>query len=220
MTTPLGCGGFAVAHYREILERALEMGYAFSTFSDHANVDSPRLLLMRHDLDLSMHNNLRFARIEHELGVRATYFIRVHARLYNPFEYHSYRSLQEIESLGHEIGLHYEPGFALAVGEDEAAMVRREKRILETILDHPVVSASAHLPGKTGTTVTAQNKNDFGLEHEGYEPHFLNGEFKYLSDSNGRWREGCLCEHLGAHDRLCVLTHGWWWFENSPVENY
>jgi hypothetical protein len=44
--------------------------------------------------------------------------------------------------------------------------------------------------------------------------------FKYLSDSNGRWREGCVCGHLEEYERLCVLTHGWWWFETSPVENY
>jgi hypothetical protein len=219
MTSSPDCGGFTVAHYREILERSLELGYAFSTFAEHESVQSQRLLLMRHDIDLSLENCLRFARIEHELGVRATYFVRVHGRMFNPFEYRSYRSLQEIEALGHELGLHYEPGFALAVDEDDKLMVRREKAILEAILDHPVVSASAHLPGKTGTTVNDGNKEDFGFRYEAYSPHFLQ-DFKYLSDSNGRWREGCLCRHLGSFDRLCVLTHGWWWFEKSPVENY
>jgi hypothetical protein len=219
VTATADCGGFTVAHYREIIERALDLGYEFSTISEHESVQSPRLILMRHDIDLSLENCLRFARIEHELGVRATYFVRVHGRLYNPFEFHSYRSLQEIESLGHELGLHYEPGFAVAVGEDPAAMVRREKAILEAILDHPIASASAHLPGKTGATVNDSNKESFGIAYEAYSPRLVK-DFKYLSDSNGRWREGCLCQHLGSFDRLCVLTHGWWWFEKSPVENY
>lgn len=219
MTTTEGCGGFTVAHYREILEKALYLGYVFNTFAGYEAVDSPRLILMRHDIDLSLENCLRFARIEHELGVQSTFFVRVHARLYNPFEFQSYQKLREIESLGHELALHYEPGFALAVGEDEESMVRREKTILESVLNHSVVSASAHLPGKTGSTICDENKESFAIKYDAYSPRFME-DFKYLSDSNGRWREGCLCQHLGSFDRLCVLTHGWWWFENSPVENY
>src|SRR5579871_6717348 len=103
MNTPADCGGFSIAHYAEILTRALDQGYEFSTFAEHEKTTSPRLILMRHDIDLSLDNCLRFAQIEHELGVRATYFVRVHARLYNPFEYHSYQKLREIETLGHEL---------------------------------------------------------------------------------------------------------------------
>jgi hypothetical protein len=68
-------------------------------------------------------------------------------------------------------------------------------------------------------TVTEDNLAEFGFRYEAYTPRFMKG-FKYLSDSNGKWREGCICGHLGRHDRLCVLIHGWWWFERSPVENY
>jgi hypothetical protein len=208
-----------MAHYRELIGTAVDLGYQFATFSEHERVDAKRLLLMRHDVDLSVDNALTFARIEAELGVRATYFVRLHARQYNPFEYHTYKKLREIEALGHELGLHYEPGFADAVGEDPARMVHREKTMLESLLDHTVVSAAAHLPSKSGQTVTEENLESFGLRYEAYTRRFLEG-FKYLSESNGRWREGCACGHLGRYDRLCVLTHPFWWFEKSPVENY
>ncbi len=213
------CGGFRMAHYREILEAALANGYRFATFADHETEDVPKLILMRHDIDLSIDNCVAFAHIEHERGVRATYFVRLHARQYNPFEYHTYRKLREIEGLGHELALHYEPGFAAAVAEDEAQMVRREKTMLEALLDHPVISASAHLPGKSGMTVNEANLDSFSLRYEAYTPRFMKG-FKYLSDSNGRWREGCVCGHLGEYDRLHVLIHGFWWYDKSPVENY
>ncbi len=218
MTAP-PCGGFAIEHYRGLIRTALDQGYRFATFSEHEQVPAKRLFLMRHDIDLSVDLAVNFARIEAELGIRATYFVRVHARHYNPFEYHTYRKLREIEALGHEMGLHYEPGFADAVGEDPASLVRREKAIVEALLGHPVAAAAAHLPSKSGKTVTEQNLASFGLRYEAYTPRFLEG-FKYLSDSNGRWREGCLCGHLGRHDRLCVLIHPFWWFEKSPVENY
>jgi hypothetical protein len=98
-------------------------------------------------------------------------------------------------------------------------MVHREKAIIEAIIDHKVTSAAAHLPAKSGHTVTEGNLASFGLRYEAYTPRFIEG-FKYLSDSNGRWREGCLCNHLGRHDRFCVLIHPFWWFDKSPVENY
>jgi hypothetical protein len=218
MTHPV-CGGFRIAHYRELIQTALALGYRFATFSEHEAVTSKRLFLMRHDIDFSVDLAVNFARIEAELGIHSTYFLRIHARHYNPFEYHTYMKLREIAALGHEIGLHYEPGFAEAVGEEPAAMVHREKAIIEALLDHPVVSAAAHLPAKSGRTVTESNLASFGLRYEAYTPHFVAG-FKYLSDSNGRWREGCLCNHLDRHDRLCVLIHPFWWFEKSPVENY
>lgn len=218
MTQP-ACGGFTIAHYRELIETALTIGYRFATFKEHETLQAKRLFLMRHDIDFSVDNAVNFARIEAELGIRATYFVRVHARHYNPFEYHTYKKLREIEALGHEMGLHYETGFADAVGEDPARMVRREKAIVETLLDHPIVSAAAHLPAKSGRTVDDTNLVSFGLRYEAYTKRFLEG-FKYLSDSNGRWREGCLCGHLGQHDRLCVLIHPFWWFEKSPIENY
>jgi hypothetical protein len=219
MTTTRACGGFTFDHYAEILSLAQEQDYTFSTFSQHATAGQGRVIFMRHDIDLSLDNCLRFAHIENDAGVQSTYFVRVHARLYNPFEFHSYRKLREIESLGHELGLHYEPGFAMAVEEDEELMVRREKAVLEAVLDHPVVVSSAHLPGKSGMTVNEDNLQSFGLQIDAYSPRFMN-ECKYLSDSKGSWREGCLCQHLGSFERFAILTHGWWWFDRSPVENY
>ncbi|MFH0778530.1 MAG: hypothetical protein V2A71_07865 [Candidatus Eisenbacteria bacterium] len=95
----------------------------------------------------------------------------------------------------------------------------REKRIIEAIFEVPIVSAAAHLPGKSRRVITEENLSEFGLKHEAYTARFTK-DFKYLSDSNGRWREGCLCEHLGKHKRICVLIHPFWWFDKTPVENY
>jgi hypothetical protein len=53
----------------------------------------------------------------------------------------------------------------------------------------------------------------------GFRYYALASEFfkkmKYLSDSNGFWREGDLTKHLGAHEHFQVLVHPDWWFEKD-----
>ncbi|MFH0778531.1 MAG: hypothetical protein V2A71_07870 [Candidatus Eisenbacteria bacterium] len=113
---------FTFAHYESLLTRALEQGYRFSDFKGHAALPKEEgLILIRHDVDLSVRNALRFAQIEKRLGIVATYFVRVHAHQYNPFQCDSYRMLKEIKEMGHEMGLHYEPGFALLLPRTRSA---------------------------------------------------------------------------------------------------
>jgi hypothetical protein len=47
------------------------------------------------------------ARLEAELGARATYFVSLHSDLYNPFVPVVLARLREIAALGHWIGLHF-----------------------------------------------------------------------------------------------------------------
>jgi hypothetical protein len=197
MTATPDCGGFTFAHYREIIERALDLGYAFSTFDGHESVHSERLLLMRHDIDLSLENCRRFARIEHDLGVRA-HVLRPGARAaLQPVRVHELPGPAGDRVVRPRAGPALRARFRAGGGRGRRDDGPAEKTILEAILDHPVMSASAHLPGKTGTTINDANTASFGIRYDAYSPHFMK-DFKYLSDSNGRWREGCLCQHLGS----------------------
>ncbi|HQE53375.1 MAG TPA: hypothetical protein PLD74_13545, partial [Prolixibacteraceae bacterium] len=56
---------------------------------------------LRHDVDARPQNSLRLARLEHTLGIRGTYYFRI-PHTFQP------SIIQEIASLGHEIGYHYE----------------------------------------------------------------------------------------------------------------
>jgi len=212
--------GFTFQHYCEIVAEAVGLGYRFALFRDLAACDpGERVLVMRHDIDLLPRNALRFAEIETGFGVRATYFVRLHARQYNPFDLDTYRVLKTIREQGHEIGLHYEPEFAALVGEDVREMLRRGKEVLERMLEVEIVSAAAHNPTLLGQVLQPEDLADLGIRHEAYTPPF-NTELKYISDSGARWREGCVCTFLGRVDRLQVATHPFWWFERSLVENF
>ncbi|NLE75866.1 MAG: hypothetical protein GX605_03820 [Chloroflexi bacterium] len=212
--------GFTFQHYCEIIAEAVGLGYRFARFQEVCESGpGERLIIMRHDIDFLPRNALRFAEIESGFGVHACYFVRLHARQYNPFDLDTYRILKTIRDQGHEIGLHYEPEFAGLVGEDVRSMVRREKEALERVLDTPIVSAAAHNPTLGGKLLARADLAELGIRYEAYDPAFTQ-EMKYISDSGARWREGCACGFLGRADRLQVLTHPIWWFERSMLENY
>ena len=71
---------FDLAHYRELLDAAAAGGYRFATFEAEPQ---PGDLLLRHDVDLSLEAALELARLEHERGARATYFLMTESVFYN-----------------------------------------------------------------------------------------------------------------------------------------
>jgi hypothetical protein len=83
--------------------------------------------------------------------------------------------------------------------------------LLAVIAGYEVVSVSRHLP------LLSHQKVDYPPQvlHDAYNPKFINGQFKYLSDSNGIFREGCFCEHLAAPCNYCFLAHPIWWVNNG-----
>ena len=57
---------------------------------------------LRHDVDLLPANSLRTAKIEHRMGLSATYYFRIVPESYDE------TIIREIAGLGHTIGYHYE----------------------------------------------------------------------------------------------------------------
>lgn len=214
---------FTFAHYQEILSEAQALGFACVSFQDLLDGKAgaaERVLLLRHDIDFTVDNALRLAQIEHAAGATATYFVRLHAVHYNPLALTTMRQLHEIRRLGGELGLHYEAPYVAALGFDDEQGLRREKLILETGLALAVQGVCPHEVVRTNTMALPEAAvSAAGFRYQAYAPQFFGG-FKYLSDSSARWREGCVCGWLERADRLYVLTHGFWWYEQTPLENY
>jgi hypothetical protein len=204
---------FTEASYRDIVATALGH-YAFEPFGTSA--DSPHVL-WRHDVDYSVHRAVALARLEAELGARATYFLTLHSELYNVLEPAVHARLREIAALGHWIGLHFDAGFSADGTLDERAAW--EGRVLSQALDAPVEAVSLHNPSVSGTQdldVEALG----GMVHAGARS--VRDTYAYVSDSNGYWRFDRLPDVItaAAHERLHVLTHPEWWQEEamSPRE--
>jgi hypothetical protein len=210
-----------LSHYKEVLLQWQDQGYLCTSFKDLPNNKAAEnLLVLRHDLDFErcMTNALFMAEIEHEIGAKATYFVRLHSDAYNPLEFKAYLTLKAILKMGHEIGLHFEAyEFSQLTHDPEAEVFGKEKRLLETALDVDIVSACEHGDYHRFESKGFQRffeRHDakaLGILHDPYHPNYFS-DMKYLSDSNQKWREGCFCKHIGLHRRVHVATHPGFWF--------
>lgn len=210
---------FTFEYYRHMLKSALDAGYTISSFEKFDPV-MPKTIILRHDVDYTLNGVPQLVEIETSLSVTASYLFRVHAHEYNLFTPHVYRLIRQIRGLGHEIGLHFEAmTFGRALKLDPKAILAQEKAVVETILGEPVITASEHRDVSHTVHGTINyhdifNPLEAGFTNYALEPRFFK-EMKYLSDSNGFWREGDLAAHLNKHDRLQILVHPDWWFEED-----
>ena len=200
---------FSYNDYRALIALLREEGYAFSSYVNYPGTG--RCVILRHDIDYSLEQAVKLARLEKELGVRSTYFVLLSSDFYNPASSSSYRDLHEILDLGHDIGLHFDE---TAYDYDRFGMeyyIRKEARILSDLIDVNISSFSLHRPNRF--TLETQIRIP-GLINS-YGEEFFNG-FKYLSDSRRRWREPV--EEIirkGEFEKLHILTHAFWYHEQE-----
>ncbi len=201
---------FTEENYRRLLALA-QRRYIFISYPQHAQPG--RNILWRHDVDYSIHRALALARIEHEAGVKATYFIYPHCSFYNLFEWEVASRVREIIALGHDIGLHADHGFLadyFSDDEQREAFLRREKAFMEELFGQKLVAVSFHQPelrnklGETDATYSGMI-NTYSAE--------IFSRYSYCSDSNGHWRYRRLEEVLLDEriENLQILTHPAWW---------
>jgi hypothetical protein len=203
---------FTETAYGRFLEAA-QRTWQIAPFTDYNCAG--RLCLWRHDVDMSVHRALRLATVEAGRGARATYFVHLHSEFYSVFEPEITSRLRAIHALGHDVGLHFDPVFYSSQHSSSTTMiewVEFEKRILERLLDVPVVAFSIHNPDVDNAAAPFQAMDDVCGMVNAYGPS-ITASFTYVSDSNGYWRHQRLDQVLtdGQPDRLHVLTHPEWW---------
>ena len=96
---------FTLHAYRLLLKNLIEKGYAFFTLADFLQAKGgvpERIVILRHDVDLKPQNSLATAKIEHDFGIRGSYYFRMVPESYDT------EIIAEIARLGHEVGYHYE----------------------------------------------------------------------------------------------------------------
>ena len=215
---------FTYDHYRYILSKAVKEGYIIMRAIDfwEEGPESGKVLVLTHDIDLSVQKALKMARLEREMGIKSTFFVRV-SGLYNILDTENLKALKTMLDWGHEIGLHFPLEFYLREGRDPCNAIRAEKEFLEMALNVEILGFSLHSTGRLKKMCGSRlpEIRDMLLKAGfRYSRHHLITRYglKFISDSNRYWRDGCLCLYLGVEPRILALTHPFWWDEEDlPV---
>ena len=196
---------FTYDSYEQLLRLLSEHGYRFRTYDDYQ--PNERCVIMRHDVDNSLGQAEKLAEIEHDFGIRSTYFVLLSSDFYNPASNQSYKALHTIVDLGHKVGLHFDETIYDYSTYDMRHYIEKEARILSELTGIPINCFSLHRPN----TVTLETELTVPGYINSYSREFFR-DFKYLSDSRRRWREPV--EEIvksEVYDRLHILTHAFWY---------
>lgn len=178
---------FTLNSYQSLLAAFQQAGYRFQTFEElMTHPLEGKSVVMRHDVDELAWNALKMAQLEHELGVRATYFFRIVRQSNVP------EVIEQIVGLGHEIGYHYED-LALAEGDEDKAIKSFEENLTYFRQYYPVRSVCMH----GSSTSKFDNRllwkerslSDYGLVGEPYISVDFEKVF-YLTDTGYAWDGG------------------------------
>ena len=178
---------FTLRIYRKLLSTLLHYGCQFLTFEDYCTLSADqypeRFVILRHDVDLKAANSLRTAQIEHELGIRASYYFRVVPQSNRP------RIIRAIAELGHEIGYHYED-MAIMHGDAEKALTHFQQQLAYFRQYYPVRTICMH-----GAPTSKYDGREL-WKHYDYREYGIIGEpyfdvdfsqMFYLTDTGRRW---------------------------------
>jgi len=201
---------FTLSHYKETISDFQQAGYQTTLLDKH--VQGNQLVLV-HDVDIDVSLVLPMAKIEKSVGAVSTYFFRMGAKNYNLFSRETIRIVREIKNMGHDVGYHYEPPVS-----NHLAAADSVQKVMSFFTEQTGIELNyfnVHEPARTGIDMSSVLPE----RNRCYNSLFFK-DFKYISDSSARWREGCFCGHVEEHEKLLVLTHPFWWYPNSPTENY
>jgi hypothetical protein len=169
--------------YKQLVETLLESNYTFQSFEEFVQNPSKKSIILRHDVDKLPQNALDLAKIEHDLGVKASYYYRIVKESNVP------ELILAVKQLGHEIGYHYED-LTLAKGDMKKAIVLWEENLNYFREFYPVTTACMH-----GSPMSKwdnrdiwqdYNYKDYGIIAEPYFDIDYNQVF-YVTDTGRSW---------------------------------
>jgi hypothetical protein len=158
--------------YADFLDRLAPLAVVPLREFGRARAADRAVFALRHDVDDRLESALEFARLEHERGLRATYFVLHSAPYYGTDAL--LPALRRLQDLGHEVGFHYDLVTSQVVrGVDPRAELQAELgRLRAAGLD--VVGVAAH--GSYWGHRLGYKNTYFFADLQGPEPGFPNFE--------------------------------------------
>jgi hypothetical protein len=177
---------FTIKKYKQLLTALLKHGYNFQTYADFHSNPKNKTVILRHDVDKSPENSLKFAQIQSSLGIKGSYYFRMVPESFNEI------IIKEIATLGHEIGYHYET-MDTSHGDLNAAKDEFVKNleILRNIVSIKTICMHGSPLSKFDNRNLWQNNNyrDYGIIAEPYFDVDFEKIF-YITDTGRRFDGG------------------------------
>jgi hypothetical protein len=202
---------FTLKQYRNILKIALSKGYSFLGFEEIKNSSVNKYCLLRHDIDADIHAALQMAKIEHELGIKSTYFFMLRSPVYNLFGRENFQMAIKIINLGHYVGLHFDEGFVINKSELPEKLIN-ELKIFSIAFNTEVKVFSVHQPSVEMINNPIKLNNLINT----YDYEYFK-DIYYISDSNMIWKEFYPDElfEREIYTKIQMLIHPMWWVGNG-----
>jgi len=203
---------FTIKHYEEISNIIAKSQYKICFFNNCLS-DFRSILILRHDVDQSLEQSVKIAKIENKYNINSTFFIWLRSPFYNIFEKKYSDIIYEIINLGHQIGLHFdESSYKIENKIDLNNYIEKEIHILKSFFKTNIYAVSMHRPSKWILDNDIQLKKYINVYNKMYFE-----EFKYISDSRRQWKEGCICKKINTkkYDKLHILIHPFWWVDKD-----
>jgi hypothetical protein len=199
-----------------------EKGYQF-VFFDEKNV-ADKVVILRHDIDVSPKHALNMAKIEAELGLKSTYFFMTRSPFYNLFSRHNDKVIREIMELGHQVALHFDGGYEIQ-SKTIQSQIDQEICCLERNFGLSIKVVSFHQPNQDVIQGRVQIQ-----QINTYDSDFFK-DILYLSDSNMTLSKEKMSKMLsGENKKIQLLIHPMWWmvegksteekFQNTITMNF
>jgi hypothetical protein len=227
------------------LQSALGKGYCFKTISEwytsqsEGRLDGDLNFVLRVDIDLYPEKIIPLQSLLSRLGIKATFFVRLHSPSYNPLSFASLNLIHDLVQEGHEIGLHHEAiDYKQMVSWQNGNPLSRQLSLFESLFGFRPNGVAGH-GGSTGLNnqdiFFGSTASDFNLLYEAYDSSTTGifSQSRFVSDSlwtewkaydNGSLRIGdkrTLQMHIEEMPaNLYVLIHPDTFYFSYPYENF
>ncbi len=175
---------FSFQKYRLLLETAISKGYKCVGVTEFKTETDPKVLILRHDVDRKPSRSYIMAEIESNMLCKATYYFRT-----KPVSFDE-KCINNISSLGHEIGYHYE-NLCDSKGDIDIAYQSFRNDITRfKNIGYPVKSIAMHgrptSPYDSKEIWESHDYRDLGISSETFFDFDYNDIF-YLTDAGRSW---------------------------------
>ena len=133
---------------------------SINEFIEGSSLDKQMTIVNRVDIDESCSKAEKIAQIFNKLNIRGTFFVRLHAKEYNPFSLENYRILKFIKDSGHDLEYHSEVmEQSILWEEDPEYCFQRDLNVFNTMFGIQSKGTASH------GGISDINNLDFGKEN-------------------------------------------------------